>query len=300
MKRKIGIVGVPQDVGASKRGVDLGPGALRVAGMISRLKELGHDIKDFGTIDCYTVDQFPDEALSAGPMKYLDIILDTCRLLKERVEGIVDAGYFPLILGGDHSISMGSLAGIMRIHQGATGCIWVDAHGDFNTHETSCSGNIHGMPFAAVTGRGHDSLLELGPFPAVREENCVLIAARDLDRAEEELLAASKVTVFTMDDIIEQGIKGIVDEAVTIASAGVEHFHLSLDIDSLDPREMPGTGTQVSGGLLFREAMLIMKMISRSEKFSSMDLVEVNPALDMFNRTAEKAVDLLCACFGRA
>lgn len=297
--RKIGLLGVPQDVGASKKGVDMGPGALRVAGVISKLRNLGHEVKDFGTVDCYTVDQFDSIDPENLGLNYLDIILDTCSLLKGRVEQIVEAGYIPLVLGGDHSISIGTMAGLKKSNNGKTGVIWIDAHGDFNIPETSPSGNIHGMPLAVATGRGHNSLLELGPSPTAVEENCVIIAAREIDRDEAILLKESKVTVFTMMDIIKRGIEDIAEEAIAIATKGVDNLHISLDVDCLDPKDAPGTGTQVPGGLHYREAALLLEMISKSRKVSSFELVEVNPALDKFNQTAELAVELLCHAFGK-
>lgn len=298
-RKKIGIVGVPQDVGSSKKGVDMGPGALRVAGVISRLRGLGYDVRDFGTIDCYTVDQFPCADPHNTGLNYLDIILDTCTLLKERVESIIDKDYFPLVLGGDHSIAMGTLAGMKKLHSGKTGVIWVDAHGDFNIPETSPTGNIHGMPLAVATGRGHKSLLDLGPSPTVSEKNCVILAARDIDPEEAKLLKSSGVTVFSMLDIMKKGITSIAEEALEIASDGVDHVHISFDVDSLDPLEAPGTGTQVPGGLLFREAVLLLDYFSSCDKIASFEMVEVNPALDMYNKTAELAVELLCHAFGK-
>lgn len=297
--KKIGLIGVPQDVGASKKGVDMGPGALRVAGVISKLRSLGHDVKDFGTVDCYTVDQFPEIDPNNTGLNYLDIILDTCNLLKKKVEGVIDAGYTPLVLGGDHSISIGTLAGLKKIHSGNTGVIWIDAHGDFNIPETSPSGNIHGMPLAVATGRGYKDLLNVGPSPTVSEKNCVIIAARNIDKNEAKLLKESNVTVFTMMDIIKRGITDIAEEAIKIATDGVEHVHVSFDVDSLDPQEAPGTGTHVPGGLHYREVALLLESISKCNKVSSFELVEVNPALDIYNNTAELAVELLCHAFGK-
>lgn len=297
--KKIGLVGVPQDVGASKKGVDMGPGAIRVAGVISKLRNLGHDVKDFGTVDCYTVDQFDSIDPENIGLNYLDIILDTCTLLKSKVEGVINAGYMPLVLGGDHSIAIGTLAGLKKIHNGKTGCIWIDAHGDFNTAATSPSGNIHGMPLAVATGRGHKSLLDLGPSPTVSEKNCVIIAAREIDKNEAKLLKESKVTVFTMMDIIRKGITEVTREAIEIATKGVDHLHVSFDVDSLDPKEAPGTGTQVPGGLQYREVALLLESISKCQELTSFELVEVNPALDHNNQTAELAVELLCHAFGK-
>ncbi|QEN04960.1 arginase [Thiospirochaeta perfilievii] len=297
--RKIGLIGVPQDVGASKKGVDMGPGAIRVAGVIAKLRKLGHEVKDFGTVDCYTVDQFDSRDPNNLGLNYLDIILDTCSLLKDRVELIINAGYMPLVLGGDHSISIGTLAGLKKMNQGNTGVIWIDAHGDFNTAETSPTGNIHGMPLAIATGRGEKSLLALGPSPTVSEKNCVIIAAREIDPNEAKLLKESNVTVFTMMDVMKKGIVEIASEAIKIASDGVDHVHVSFDVDSLDPKEAPGTGTQVPGGLHYREVALLLESISKCNKVSSFELVEVNPALDIQNQTAELAVELLCHAFGK-
>ena len=297
--KKIGLIGVPQDVGASKKGVDMGPGAIRVAGIVKKLRELGHDVKDFGTVDCYTVDQFDSIDPNSLGMNYLDIIIDTCTLLKSRIEEIVDAGFSPLVLGGDHSIAIGTLAGLKKLHGGNTGVIWIDAHGDFNVPNSSPSGNIHGMPLAVATGRGYKDLLAVGPSPTVSEKNCVIIAAREIDTQEAKLLKDSNITVFSMMDIIKYGIGDITKRAIEIASEGVEHVHVSFDVDSLDPTIAPGTGTQVPGGLHYREAALLLESISKCKKISSFELVEVNPALDIYNKTAELAVDLLCHAFGK-
>lgn len=297
--KQIGLVGVPQDVGASKKGVDMGPGALRVAGVISKLRSLGHEVKDFGTVDCYTVDQFDLVDPDNIGMNYLDIILDTCTQLKSMVEKVIDKGYMPLVLGGDHSIAIGTLAGLKKLHGGNTGLIWIDAHGDFNIPETSPSGNIHGMPLAVATGRGDKALLDVGPSPTVSEKNCVIIAARDIDKDEAKLLKESNITVFTMMDIIKRGITEIAAEAIKIACNGVDHVHVSFDVDSLDPQVAPGTGTHVPGGLHYREVALLLESISKCKKISSFELVEVNPALDVYNQTAELAVELLCHAFGK-
>lgn len=297
--KKIGLVGVPQDVGASKKGVDMGPGALRVAGVIQKLRGLGHDVKDFGTIDCYTVDQFSAVDPDNQGLNYMNIILDTAALLKQRVEAILDENYMPLVLGGDHSISIGTMAGLKKINQGKSGVIWIDAHGDFNIPKTSPTGNIHGMPLAIATGRGHKTLLEVGPSPTVIEENTVIIAARDIDKEEALLLKKSNVTVFSMMDIIKKGITKVAEEAIQIASKGVDHFHVSFDVDCLDPEVAPGTGTQVPGGLHYREAVLLLESIAQCNKVSSFEFVEVNPALDIYNKTAELAVELLCHAFGK-
>jgi arginase len=218
--------------------------------------------------------------------------------LKETIEDAVSKDYFPLIIGGDHSITIGTMAGMKSFHNGKTGIIWVDAHGDFNTDTTTLSGNIHGMPFATITGRGHESLVHVGPSPTVLEENSVLIAARDIDPAERELLNNSKVTVFTMKDIDEQGMAVISSMAIEIATKGVDYLHVSFDIDSLDPTVAPGTGTRVDGGLTYREAHLLMELVHDTNKLASFDMLEVNPTLDVRNKTAQLAVGLIGSALG--
>ncbi len=231
-------------------------------------------------------------------LRYLRHILESCLHLKHAVNDAISKGSFPLVIGGDHSITIGTLAGMKKLHKGRTGIIWVDAHGDFNTPDTTLSGNIHGMPFAVITGRGEKRLLNLGPSPTVIESNSVLLAARDLDSDEIKLLNESNVTVFTMKNIDEQGMAKISKEAIEIATKGVDHLHISFDIDSLDPNEAPGTGTRVPGGLTYREAHLLMELVHESGKLSSLDLLEVNPTLDVRNKTAKLAVGLIGSALG--
>lgn len=298
-RSKIAIIGVPQDLGASRRGVDMGPMAIRVAGLHKKIEALGYEIKDYGNLHCHDMEEEDTSESSQNPkLRYLPFIIDTCEHLRDAIQDALSKDYFPLVIGGDHSITIGTLAGMKNLHKGITGMIWIDAHGDFNTDTTTISGNIHGMPFAAITGRGHQSLIEIGPSPTVVEKNCVLIAARDLDPAEKNLLNESKVTVFTMKDIDEQGIASISRKAIEIATNGVENLHVSFDIDSLDPTVAPGTGTRVPGGLTYREAHLLMEMVHDSGKLVSFDMLEVNPTLDVRNRTAELAVGLIGSALG--
>ncbi|MHA2504262.1 MAG: arginase, partial [Candidatus Kariarchaeaceae archaeon] len=208
-------------------------------------------------------------------------------------------GDFPLVIGGDHSISIGTLAGMMELHEGKTGILWIDAHGDFNTPESTPSGNIHGMPFATILGRGSEKLTQIGPSPTALEEHSVLFGARDLDPMEILNLKDSNVEIFTMRDIDALGISEAASRAIERASKSVDHLHVSFDIDSLDPSEAPGTGTRVTGGLTYREAHYLMEEVHESGKLSSFEMVEVNPTLDERNRTAKLAVGLIASALGK-
>jgi arginase len=297
---KIAIIGVPQDLGASRRGVDMGPMAIRVAGLHEKIKSLGYEVVDFGNIHCHDIEEHSTNNSSFNPkLRYLPHIIETCSHLRDSIKDAISSNYFPLIIGGDHSITIGTLAGMKKLHEGKTGIIWIDAHGDFNTDNPTLSGNIHGMPFAIVTGRGNESLLEIGPSPTVLESNSVLIAARDLDPEEVKLLNQSEVTVFTMKDIDEHGIAKISKQAIEIASKDIDHIHVSFDIDALDPNEAPGTGTRVQGGLTYREAHLLMELVHETGKLSSFDMLEVNPTLDIRNKTAKLAVGLIGSALGQ-
>ncbi len=300
-KEKIGIIGVQQDFGASKRGVDMGPSAIRIAGLRSILKHLGYVVVDFGNLHCHDPEEhlLLDTDLEVERVRFISHIVQTCLELKNIVSEMVENGYFPLVLGGDHSISIGTLAGLKTLHGGDTGIIWVDAHGDFNTPETTTTGNIHGMPFAVITGRGDQRLTSIGPSPTVKEKNAVLIAARDVDPGEALLLKESSITVFTIKEIDELGMSTVARKAIDIATRGVDHLHVSFDIDALDPSVAPGTGTPVLGGLTYREAHLLLEMIDESGKLSSFEMVEINPTLDVRNRTAEIAVGLIASALGK-
>ena len=298
-KEEIGIIGVPQDLGASRRGVDMGPSAIRIAGLKKKLQQLGYKIKDFGNIKCHDIDKdIPEKEKGSKKVRFLPQIVRMSYELKEKVEHAISENYFPLILGGDHSIAIGTLAGMKKLHNGNTGIIWIDAHGDFNTPETTPSGNIHGMPFAVITGRGHPELLKIGPSPTVKEQNAVLIASRDIDKDEALLLKKSKITVFTMREIDEFGMAEIAKKAISISTKGVKHLHVSFDIDAVDPSIAPGTGTAVQGGITYREAHLLMEIIHESKKLSSLEMVEVNPTLDIRNKTAKLAVELIGSALG--
>jgi len=296
MPKQISIIGVPMDFGQLLRGVDMGPAALRYTGLISRLRELDHVVVDRGDVRIPIRDADGQTAQSED--KYLDEITQICEAVYDAGKKVVQQGHFPLFLGGDHSIAVGTVAAVSA--DDPTGLIWIDAHGDFNTPETSPSGNIHGMPLAALIGEGHPSLVNVGrPGLKVLPENVVLIGQRDLDLSEKTRLKKSGITVFTMRDIDEQGISSVANKAV-MKFAHLKRIHLTLDMDALDPMEAPGVGTPVPGGLSYREAHLLMEILADSGKVASMDLVEVNPILDVANKTAELAVELTLSALGKS
>ena len=284
------------DLGQRRRGVDMGPTAIRIAGLTEKLHELKHNVHDYGNIPG------PDRsALEVGSEKirYLDEVLRVCEQLAIQVSRIVSLGDFPLVLGGDQSISIGTLAGLVD-NGTKRGIIWIDAHGDFNTQETTPSGSIHGMALAAILGYGDRRLVNFKSLePKALEENSVLIAGRSFDEKEAEQLQESKVTIFTMKEVDELGMRNVMQQAIQIASNGVEDVHLSFDIDALDPREAPGTGTPVAGGLTYREAQLAMEMLYDSNVVTSAECEEVNTILDERNRTDELAVQVMLSLFGK-
>ncbi|TDX50927.1 arginase [Orenia marismortui] len=293
---KVKVLGVPSDFGANRRGVDMGPSAIRYAGLIDKLKELKIKVEDISDIN---IPITRSDISKCQKLKCLDEIVVSCEALSNTVSEVVSDGYFPIVLGGDHSIAIGSVAGVSRVKE-SIGLIWIDAHGDFNTQKTSNSGNIHGMPLSAIVGKGVDELVNCGGFsPKVKEENTVLVGVRDLDEGEKRLLKESKLTIFTMDDIDRKGMYQIMKEAIRISSKDVEGVHLSFDIDVLDPLEAPGVGTPVKGGISYREAHLALEMLSENEILTSLDLVEVNPILDQYNKTAELAVELILSALGK-
>lgn len=295
--RKIAIIGTPVDLGAGRRGVDMGPGAIRYAGLKERLEGLGHSVRDLGNVAVPQAEQFEPPA-PGEKLRYLDALLQVNHELAQLVTTAVAAGEFPLILGGDHSLAIGSINGVARGRR--IGVIWVDAHGDFNTPETTPSGNIHGMGVAALTGRGDTRLVQLmGTAPVLRDSDVVMVGIRDLDIEEREALRHSGIQVFTMHDIDRRGLASVMEEALMRVSMGTAGIHVSLDMDALDPAEAPGVGTPVLGGISYREAHLAMEMIAQSGKLLSMDLVEVNPILDAHNVTAELAVEFALSALGK-
>lgn len=298
--RSIGIIGAPLDMGSDRRGVDMGPSALRVANLNKRLSGIGCEVEDLGNV---AVEQ--QEATPEGPdnAKYLPQIAATCRRLSEEVEAVLQRGAVPLVLGGDHSIAVGTVAGVAHYYRGRKekiGLIWIDAHTDMNTPETSPTGNVHGMPAACLIGSGPAELVDLLGFsPKVDPRNLVLVGIRDVDEAERKIVRESGVASFTMRDIDERGMRTVMAEAIAIASRGTFGFHLSLDLDSVDPDYAPGVGTPVPGGMTYREAHLAMEMASDSEAMLSMEVVEVNPVIDDSNRTANLAVELVLSAMGK-
>ncbi len=295
---QIDLIGVPLDFGAGRRGVDMGPSALRYAGLRQGLEALGHDVTDYGNIAVPLA-----ETCQVGDpkLKYMEPIIGVAQRLVERVANTLAEGRLPLVLGGDHSLALGSVIGAARGRK--LGLIWLDAHGDFNTHETSPSGNIHGMPLAALCGYGASPLVTLNNSvqegPKVDPHNIAIIGARDIDPEERRLLRSSGVAVYSMEAIDRLGINEVVHRAIEIACRSTDGIYLSLDLDGIDPMFAPGVGTPVSGGLTFREAHLAVELLAETKRLVGMDLVEVNPILDRTNMTAELAVQLAFSAFGK-
>lgn len=298
--KRIAVIGIPIDLGASRRGVDMGPSAIRVAGLEARLEQLGHNVVDYGDVDVMIPET---QEIGDAKMRYKKPILAACEELAKMVEQSLVEGRVPLVLGGDHSIAIGSCAGsATHFHKRneKLGMLWFDAHGDANTDETTPSGNIHGMSLAATCGFGDKDLVGLnGHFPKIDPRNVVLIGVRDLDEAERRTLKQSGVTVYTMRDIDERGMRDVVEEAVRIASDGTVGIHLSFDLDVVDPEDAPGTGTPVWGGITYREAHLAMEICADRANIVSMDFVEVNPVLDNQNITAILATELAQSALGK-
>jgi arginase len=300
MPYKVRIIGVPMDLGASRRGVDMGPSALRVAGLQSRIKQLGHQVEDIGNIP---VKQPEEQPYGEKRAKYLNEISETCKGLAEVVQRTVEEGMIPVVLGGDHSIVIGSMSGVaarFRAQGKRVGYIYLDAHGDMNTPESSPSGNVHGMPLAAVIGYGPPELTELLGFkPKVEPRNVAIVGARDLDSKERRIVKESGVHVFTMRDIDERGMREVMAEALRFASDETDGIAVSLDLDFVDPADAPGVGTPVRGGATYREAHLAMEMISDSKAMVSLEVVEINPVIDLHNKTALLGVELVLSALGK-
>ena len=300
LNRTIDLFGVPMDLGAARRGVDMGPSAIRIAGIVKRLRTLGYEVRDHGNLECAAMETA--EIGQAGA-KYERPILACCTRLMEQVGASITAGRFPLVLGGDHSIAVGTVAGVagaLRERGERLGLIWFDAHGDMNTPETSPTGNIHGMPLAMLMGHGPEGFTGLGGFtPKVEPDNCVLIGVRCLDLREREMIRSSGMHVFTMKEVDRLGMAKVTDEAIRLAGKGTAGIHLSFDIDGLDPLVAPGVGTPVPGGINYREAHLMMELLADSERLTSLELVELNAVLDHRNGTAEVAVGLAQSALGR-
>ncbi len=297
----ISLIGVPMYLGAGRRGVDMGPSAIRYANIHKQLADLGHTVKDLGSVPV------PEPTATPEPedkLKYLDEVVCVANELAKRVEGVMRAGSTPIILGGDHSTSLGSASGVANAVQ-SPGIIWFDAHTDFNTSETSPSGNIHGMILGALCGYGNPEVGDAalvnvaGGGPHIDPRRVVIVGARDIDPGERTLLKASGVHIFTMADIDRLGMDHVTRKAITLASEGAPGIHVSFDLDGVDPNDAPGVGTPVPGGMTWREAHLAMELVADSGKLLSLDLVEVNPILDERNRTADLAAQLALSATGK-
>lgn len=299
-ERRVTIIGVLMDLGADRRGVDMGPSAVRVANLNLRLEDLGYRVIDAGNIPVRNAETL---SIADDRAKYLHEIAIACQTLADHVEQSLAAGSTPIILGGDHSIAMGSVAGLAAFYRRSherVGVIWFDAHGDMNTPETSPSGNIHGMPFAAILGNGAEELTHISGFaPKVEAEDCVLIGARSVDPEEAIALKKSGVRVVTMRELDERGMSAVMDEAMWLASRRTSGFHVTMDMDFVDPDYAPGVGTPVPGGPTYRESHLAMEKIADSGKMLSFELTEINPVLDNANKTAELGVQLILSAFGK-
>jgi arginase len=298
--KKIRILGVPLDLGQSRRGVDMGPSAVRVAGLEARLEAIGHIVEDGGNVSVAIAEQKKEGDPRA---KYLKEITATCTKHADTVLKTLEAGKFPLVLGGDHSVAAGTMAGVAEFHRRQNqkvGIIWIDAHADINTPETSPSGNVHGMPLAAILGLGPPELSNIFNFsPKVQPENCVLVGVRDIDAQERENIHEAGLEVYTMRDIDERGMRQVIEEALRVAGRGTAGYHVSLDMDWIDPEDAPGVGTPVRGGASYREGHLAMEIIADHGRMTSFEIVEVNPVIDEHNRTADLAVELALSAFGK-
>ncbi|MBU9710421.1 arginase [Evansella tamaricis] len=296
VKKKVSIIGVPMDLGQTRRGVDMGPSAMRYAGVIQRLESLGYEVDDRGDVEIGRPGKL--DVKNEKNLKDLDEVVKANESLGNAVSKVVEEGNFPLVLGGDHSIAIGSLAGVANKYENL-GVIWYDAHGDLNTGDTSPSGNIHGMPLAVCLGIGDSSLTQIGGYaPKIKSENIVIVGARSLDEGEKELIREKGIKVFTMHEIDRLGMTNVMEEAIAHVTKKTDGVHLSLDLDALDPHDAPGVGTPVIGGTTYREAHLAMEMLAERDIITSTEFVEVNPILDNKNQTAEAAVGLIGSLFG--
>ena len=298
--RRVSIIGVPLGFGSSLAGVDLGPAAMRIARLNQRIAQLGYEVRDLGDM---RIERPQTVAPPQEKAKYLPEISAACEALAGEVQSIMRAGELPIILGGDHSIAIGSVAGVasmFREQQQSIGLIWFDAHADMNTPETTVSGNIHGMPLAALLGYGPKELTDIAGFaPKLEPRFCAHVGARDIDPPERDLIKRMGLRFFTMREIDERGLSACMDEAIAIAKRAPAGFHVTLDVDALDPGDAPGSGTVVRGGLTYREAHLGMEKIAEAGGMLALEVVEINTALDSNNRTAELGVELILSALGK-
>jgi arginase len=298
--KPVHLIGAPLDLGGGRRGVDMGPSALRIAGLGEQIAALGRETLDQGNVAA-PIRELVREGNARK--KYIGEIAAVCRNVHAMTRASLDAGALPVILGGDHSIAAGSVAASANVVREKTGkplgVIWVDAHGDMNTPDTSESGNVHGMPLAALLGQPPEELARIGSSPSLRPEHTVLVGIRNLDDREKEQIRAAGVHVFTMKDVDRDGIARVAERAIALASDGTGGLHVSFDLDVCDPSVAPGVGTPVRGGLDYREAHMLMELVADSQRLVALDLVEVNPTLDVRNTTAEFAVELALSALGK-
>jgi arginase len=299
-QQTVTVIGFPMDLGSGRRGVDMGPSALRIAGLENKLEQLGYKVEDTGDIDIEIMER---QKLHNPKLRYLDEILKTTTVLAARVEKVLEQNKFPLCLGGDHSMALGTIAGISsycRKNNLTLGVIWIDAHADMNTDNTTPSGNIHGMPLAASLGLGNSDLVNLYGFaPKLKPENCAIIAARSIDPQERLNIKKLNPSVYTMSDVDKLGIHRIISRVLKQFKEKVDHIHISFDVDSIDPNFAPGVGTPVPGGLNYREAHLLMESIAECGCMSSLEVAEVNPILDLHNSSATFAAELIASSMGQ-
>ncbi len=300
-QREIALIGVPMDLGGGRRGVDMGPSALRIAGIERKLKAMGREMLDLGNIH---VDQPESQNPTNEKARFLDEIAGACALLRDKVLDVMNKGHFPLVVGGDHSIACGTMAGVSTFHARKNeklGLLWFDAHGDMNTPDSSPTGNIHGMPLASCLGKGIPELTKLGErFPMVDVANTCAVGVRSLDSRERKIVQETGLKVFTMREIDTRGMHEVMVEALAIVNNGTAGFHLSFDVDGSDPDVAPGVGTPVPGGLDFRESHLFMELVAETERLVSLELTEINPILDVHNQTAQFAVEMILSALGKS
>lgn len=294
--KKVSIIGVPMDLGQIRRGVDMGPSAMRYAGLIENIQSIGYEAKDYGDIN---INRPASNETEEGQLRNLDKVIKVSEELCKRIEEIEAEHSFPLVLGGDHSISIGSIAGLAKSYKNL-GVIWYDAHADLNTAETSPSGNIHGMPLSVNLGIGHEGLINISGYcPKIKPENIVIIGARSIDDGEKDLIREKGIKVFTMHEIDRLGMTKVIEETIDYLSKRTDGVHLSLDLDAIDPLDAPGVGTPVIGGVSYRESHLALEMLFEAGIITSAEFVEINPILDDKNRTADVAVALITSLLGK-
>jgi len=294
MKKKVDLIGVQVDCGASKVGASIGPVAIRIAGICEGIRKLGYELEDKGDIIQ------PKGGASSEKLRNHESVISTCKSLYESTLKSLEQEAFPIAIGGDHSLAAGSISATLKHHKGKVGVIWIDAHGDWNDDKITETGNMHGMSFSAVCGHGPDVMVDYGQGPVYADvTKCVQIGGRDIDAEEAKKMKAAGLNVFAIDTIDKLGMQEVMKRAIEIASNGTDGIHLSFDIDSLTPEAAPGTGTKVHSGLTIREAFLAVEMLNESGKLLSMDMVEVNPILDISNKTAKLASELVLSALGK-